>query len=141
MKTIYLALTAVFFTTSCSHLAHLNSIAYDEPYEISVNTTSKTIDNRYVIKFDSVLNESRCPKGVECVWQGYAKVRFILTDSTRPKQSRSVELYTLKRGDMNDEAIFNHLKIKLLLLSPYPSVKSEIQHSKYRAKIIISKMN
>lgn len=132
----------LFFASGCSQLADLNvNIVYDEPYEINVKTISKTIDSQYFVKFDSVLNDSRCPQGAVCVWEGYAKVRFIISDSIKGGQSQPIELFTLQQNEMSNEAFYKNIKIKLIELTPYPSIKSEPKYGKYRAKIIISKTN
>lgn len=141
MKKIYFLLLALLVvTTSCSNLSDLNikAIAYDEAYEMGVNTISKTVDNRFTVKFDSVMNDSRCPKDVVCVWEGVASVRFTISENGH---QNTVELHTLNSGTWTDNATINGVNIKLLALNPYPESTVKPNYKKYKATILLSKIN
>lgn len=142
-KAIFFLSISLALITGCSNLNDLNlkSIAYDEAYELSVNTISKTADNRYLIKFDSVMFDSRCPKDVVCVWEGVAGVRFNITDSSLGNQLQTVELHTLNSGTWSSHATVNGLKISLLELNPYPLTSSSTNYKKYKATILLTKIN
>jgi len=87
------------------------------------------------IRFVSVVEDSRCPKNVNCVWAGNGKVLLNIAD--RRKKSRSVELNT----NLEPRAVTSSgYEIKLLELDPYPVVNETIQPDKYVAILAIRKL-
>ncbi|MHB9056334.1 MAG: hypothetical protein ACYC2P_09335 [Paludibacteraceae bacterium] len=129
-----------FIICSCSNMSELGSITsadYNREITVPVKGSVKTKDNRYTLRFDSVVTDSRCPDGAMCVWSGVAGIKMIVSEITlTPK---TLELYTLNNGNWSDSAVYKDIKIRLLLLSPYPSITEKFQYDSYRAKIVISK--
>jgi hypothetical protein len=86
------------------------------------------------ISFSRVAEDSRCPKGVVCVWAGNGKivvkanggkgmpVDVELNTTVEPKQSR-----------------FQKYSIKLVGLHPYPQKDVKIKRSDYVAALVINK--
>lgn len=125
---------------SCSNRGELGSITsadYNREITVPVNGSVKTTDNRYTLRFDSVITDSRCPDGAMCFWSGVAGIRLIVSEVT--PIHKTLELYTLNSGNWSDSAIYKDIKVRLLQLSPYPSITEKFQYDSYRAKIVISK--
>ena len=90
-------------------------------------------ENRIRLTFTS-FEEGRCPIGVYCVWEGYARVTFSLEDK---KEGHSeFVLHTL--GAHEADTTIHGLRIELLGLDPYPVVDVEYPQSSYTATISIS---
>ncbi len=70
------------------------------------------------IKFIKVLEDSRCPKDVTCVWAGQAKV--LVEVSVSGKESKQVELLF---GGKKDNILYSSEEkvLKGIALSPYPT--------------------
>ncbi len=87
-------------------------------------------DFGFKICLDSILNDSRCPSGVDCVWEGDAQVRFSI------KKADEIKLFRLhtQRNFQRDTTI-NGLKISLVSLTPYPGDGSAIDQKDYSAGI------
>ncbi|MEZ7866689.1 MAG: hypothetical protein QMB37_04465 [Paludibacteraceae bacterium] len=115
----------------------IRTAAYDRETVIPVNHTVRTTDRKYIVKFDSVFTDSRCPEGVYCFWSGVAGIRFLVEDDSESR--KSLDIYTLKFSHFADSATYNGLKIKLIYLDPYPSVGKKMKYDSYKAKIILSK--
>ena len=90
-------------------------------------------ENKFSIMLDSVLEDSRCPKKMECVWEGNASVKFLFMSTDK------FAAFTLNtsRGFPNDTIISGY-KIQLVELNPYPQYPGTIEQKDYKAKIIIS---
>ena len=88
-----------------------------------------------LICLDSVLNDSRCPLGVQCFWEGNAEVRFKF--ERYPDGAVLFNLNTHK-GFRNDTIVDNY-KFTLTGLSPYPKIGSRISQKDYKAEILIEK--
>ena len=77
------------------------------------------------LEFSSVLEDSRCPANVVCIWAGRATVVISLT-SLADGATEKVEL-TLgdTAGGRSDVAVLGDFKVQLLQLDPYPGSGAE----------------
>ena len=80
------------------------------------------------ITFLSVLEDSRCPIGAQCVWAGNAKIRVRVENPEI--QASQVELNTDLEPKSTD---VGNYRLTLESLSPHPSLKHQIQSSEYVA--------
>jgi hypothetical protein len=87
------------------------------------------------IKFVEVLEDSRCPTGVDCIWAGNAKIKVIITGYRAG--SKTVELYTLG-GQQGDQ--IEGYAINFEGLNPYPQAGEAIEKSCYRASFSVSRL-
>ena len=88
------------------------------------------------IKLDAV-EDSRCPRGVTCVWAGNGQVT--LTIGKRGGRGESLTLNTMGIGQMPSEGKYKSYKVKLVELSPYPRDGQEIAAGDYTATLVVSK--
>ena len=84
---------------------------------------------------DSLIEDSRCPRGVVCTWEGTAVAKFSVTvnDHEQP-----VTLSTLKLRFPSDTILMGY-KIEFLDLLPYPDINKSHDISEYRAELKITK--
>ena len=86
------------------------------------------------IKFLSVIEDSRCPEGVNCIWAGVAKIKIQLRKAGKP--AKEFELNT----NQTDKTItFEGHEIKLAALTPYPKSGTAIKAASYSATLTITK--
>jgi len=73
------------------------------------------------IKYNGIIEDSRCPEGMTCVWSGVAVAEIeVMTPSSRP---RTIQLATTEmesRGLKKSETVYGY-DISLKTVSPYPS--------------------
>jgi len=84
-------------------------------------------DGALQILFKSVINDSRCPRGVECVWAGQAKV--LLQLEKKGEKAVEVQLTTpwLSEARPNpSEAAYAGYLIQLKSLAPYPGETNKV---------------
>jgi hypothetical protein len=86
------------------------------------------------ISFSLVGEDSRCPKGVNCIWAGNGKV--VLKVSRGSAKPVDVELNTNVEPKAHR---FQDYDIKLVGLSPYPQKDVIIKRSQYVVTLIVSK--
>jgi hypothetical protein len=87
------------------------------------------------VKFDSLLEDSRCPTDVKCVWEGDAKI-LISVRRASAKESK-MELHT--NGRFSQAGKYRQYVIKLVTLSPYPRTSVKTKQSDYVATLLIKK--
>ncbi|MGQ0650551.1 MAG: hypothetical protein ACT4P7_23675 [Gemmatimonadaceae bacterium] len=84
-----------------------------------------------VVRFDTVLSESRCPTDVVCVWAGNAAVQLTLLQ-TGAAERRATINSTLEPRRIDATAG----TIELMDLTPHPDTRRRMVHSEYRAHLI-----
>ena len=144
MRKLIILFVAVTFMFSCEKS---NNIPTFDNMDV---TTDFVLDNAIIISegdcagdnqtntyvcFDSVLNDSRCPEGVQCFWQGNAQARFKFIKSDEDPVFFNLNTY----GGFTNDTIIGGYKFTLKSLDPYPSIKNIILPKAYKAEIEIEK--
>jgi hypothetical protein len=94
--------------------------------------------HKFKIKFVSVPEDSRCPKGVNCIWAG--NVRVLLHVSKAKSKPVKVELNLNPRDFPDGEAAnYGNYKLKLKSVEPYPVDGQQFAVRDYRVTLSISK--
>lgn len=76
--------------------------------------------SRVKVRFDRVIEDSRCPINARCVWAGNAKVRLT---ATRGSDRRVIELNT----ELDSKTIDVHgLKLTIDQLTPHPGERKSL---------------
>jgi hypothetical protein len=120
---------AALFLFSCS----------DEGKEVFDETKFKVSQNFKVDEnknFEiSRIEESRCPIGVTCVWEGEAKIFFILKDGNVSKTDSTAVSGTTKK-----DTIFENLVVEITKVDPYPEKDKAINQSDYTVSMKVTKL-
>ena len=132
---IFAGVLAAFIHTGCEKDLELKStLPLNDTIEIANFETLYNYENKLILRMDSVLNDSRCPSNVQCVWEGNAEVRFLFTvDSIQT----DFALNTHGGNQFNSDTIIDGYSISLLDLSPYPEDPGEILQAEYYSKVIV----
>ncbi|MDP4224429.1 MAG: hypothetical protein Q8868_14065 [Bacteroidota bacterium] len=92
-------------------------------------------ENQMYICLDSVMSDSRCPKGVECFWAGNAGARFRFG-----KINGQHVLFELNTNlQFRNDTILSGYKFTLVELSPYPDIRHQTKQKDYKASLLIVK--
>lgn len=86
------------------------------------------------ISFVKVGDDSRCPKGVTCIWAGNGKV--VLKISRGGAKAAEFELNTNLEPKQHR---FEDYDIKLVGLNPYPQKDVKIERGQYAATLMVSR--
>ncbi len=84
------------------------------------------------VTLDSVIDDSRCPIGLMCVWSGEATVKLKYTDST---STHYIYATLFDKAD----TLFNGYRIHVENLQPYPQAGIEINQDDYTLDITVSR--
>lgn len=107
-----------------------------EPYEItlSIGETVISNDGSIAVTFDEVLEDSRCPSDVVCVWEGNAHVSLSLVlDGTQT----TVDLNSSLDPQMVE---LDGVQIKYIGLTPQPHSEQDIEPTDYDLTLEISSL-
>lgn len=133
---VFAGLLAVTIYTGCETDLKLKSTLPLNDSTVLANFETKyNYENNLVLRMDSVLNDSRCPTNVVCVWEGNAEVRFLFrVDGIQT----DFVLNTNGGSGFNADTIISGYRIKLLDLSPYPEDPGEILQVEYYSDVMVS---
>ena len=109
-------------------------IRLGQEFGLKINQEAMIEGEGLAVRFESVLEDSRCPEGVDCIWSGNAKIRL---RSVKQKQTpAAVELNT----DVGSKSSsYLNYEIRLVALKPRTKADKPIQPNEYRATLIITK--
>jgi len=99
-----------------------------------------TIKNHQVT-FVKVLEDSRCPKGVTCIWAGRAKVLVEITEEGKESIQKELIFGQINQGESNDLTIVTteEKKVVGITLRPYPSTENSGSEKEYQLMVSVVK--
>lgn len=141
MRTLLIIATTflVLFFTSCdknNELVGDSTFKLNDTLELGINKSAVNNSDRLSITIDSVLNDSRCPLDVDCVWAGEATVRFIFTNADKESV---IQLKISGDGSPGTDTIIGGYYIQMVDLLPYPLSTKTILNDEYVAELLIKK--
>ena len=97
---------------------------------IKQETQIDSPDTEFNLKFLSVVEDSRCPKGVDCIWEGNARLQLQMSLTKTDNNFETFELNT----DLEPQSyLIEGYEIKILDLVPKPIVNLIIKQEDYVA--------
>ncbi len=92
---------------------------------IKVPQGEAVVLNNITIKFIEVVEDSRCPKGVDCMWAGRAVVKVEVSQNGKTEE-KTMTFGDAKPGEENNTNLYNSANyvINGLTLNPYPTSES-----------------
>jgi len=107
-----------------------------QPFQVRIGE-SATI-NGLVITFVAVSEDSRCPRGAECIWAGRVKVMVQVQ-----KDGELLGEFELTDGEMTGgdvgEVQVTGFVVRLLGVTPYPKVGEEIGAGEYVMEMVMER--
>ncbi len=136
MKRLWLitlvALTLIL--TSCKGTQGVTA-SLGKEFTLPIGETAAITGEDIKIKFAEVIEDSRCPKGAVCIWEGRVSV---LVEITRgPSIKPTVFTQPGLSGD-NGKEVYEDLNFAFNV-EPYPEVGKQIKPGEYRLVLTISK--
>ena len=87
------------------------------------------------VKFMSVVEDSRCPVGVNCIWAGNAKIEVNVADARGSKKF----VINTTTGPQRDQ--YGGWAIRLVSLSPQPPQTGKISPARYTATFSVERLS
>ena len=134
MKIILIEILALLTLLFCKNDLSRTPLVLNKSIELKQGEIVKNSDYQISIVLDSVLNDSRCPKGAQCIWAGNAAVRFIYSSAN---SKISFVLNTLP--SFRTDSLIDGYRIRMTGLTPYPELGVSVKQSDYKAAIEVKK--
>lgn len=126
-------LSLYLITAVMNQPSKTDEVLLNREFNLRIAHKATIKSERLSVTFKSVIEDSRCPRGVDCIWAGNAKLEFEITGPTNGPIH--IELNT--NGEPS-HAHFLKYDVKLIDLSPYPEANSGIDKKRYTARIVIT---
>jgi hypothetical protein len=111
------------------------SVKLNQSFTLKVSASESIEGENAQIGFDSVLSDSRCPKGAQCIVAGDATIRVWLARSSQPRQTRD-----LKTSPPDaTQAVISPYRVTLTSLAPEPTVDGTPRASDYVATLVVAR--
>ncbi len=127
----------IFLLTAASTLCQPGKrvIVLEQEFKLKVGECAKAVNEGLNVEFHSIAEDSRCPKGVTCIWAGNAKVLLkVKKDAGKPAD---VELNT----NINPKTSrYLEYELRLKELKPYPESGATIKPSDYEVTLTVHKL-
>lgn len=115
MNFAMLSVLFLFLTGWAQQSCDTKAVAPGQEFKLKVGQEMKVKDAGIKVNLKGIVEDSRCPTGVQCIWAGNGKVSVEL--SKEKNQSTSVELNT-SAGPKS--STYQGYEIRLVSLDPYP---------------------
>lgn len=119
----------ILLVCACQNsLTHKN---YNHGDEIVLKFGQQIIFDRdkNAVHFKDVVEDSRCPSNLVCIWAGNGKVRLQVNNS-------DIELNTYTEPM---KMAVGNIKVQLVDLTPYPEDSDPIKKEDYKVKLFVTK--
>jgi hypothetical protein len=107
--------------------------ALGSSFDLRFGERSTLAGESLTLTFVDVLEESRCPAGVQCIWEGNARVGV----KAEKPPSRPATLALNTSGRYDREATYQGYRVQLLTLLPHPAHGQTLQATDYCANLKI----
>jgi hypothetical protein len=120
----------VIILFGCNSTSNPVSPKLNEEFELKYGQIIQIQNEDLIIKFSSIIADSRCPEGAMCKWEGNAKISLQI-NNTETSLNTTLE---------PKETEVSKYKIILISLQPYPKINEEINLKDYISKLIVIKI-
>ncbi|HYV05886.1 MAG TPA: hypothetical protein VFB82_14925 [Blastocatellia bacterium] len=103
--------------------------------EFKIKVGQEVTVKKLIIKFNAVHNESRCPTGVQCIWEGNAAIAVQVSRKNKKPVQATLNTNT---GVPPSAMKYKGFTIRLVKLSPHPQVNQTINEKDYEATLIVT---
>ena len=113
-------------------------VALRQEFSLKLGQTIRVKGEGLNVRFASVLEDSRCPKGEQCIRQGSARIRLEVTSG----EDKPVALeLTTESGAQDEAAGATHqgYTVTLVALNPYPAANRQAAPEDYQATLVVDK--
>lgn len=131
MKTNLIAALLLTLVLGTFQIAEAQS---QERQKVQIHKQKRFAKSNLTVKFVSLIEDSRCPEGANCIWAGNAKIKIEIGKSGK-KETFEVNTTLGPKG-----ATYNGYAIELVSLVPVPRENIRINRNGYVATFAVSRL-
>ena len=112
------------------------SVKLNQSFSLKVGTSTSIDGEGIQVGFDTVISDSRCPKGAPCIVAGDATIRVWLAGSSQPRETRDLKTSPFAAS----QTVINSWRLTLSTLAPEPTVDGPPRASDYVAALVVARV-
>jgi hypothetical protein len=121
-------------------LPTLTQVVLDQPFELAIGEQVVLSDTDLHLRFERMLEDSRCPRQVACFWSGQARLAISLWGFGAAPETIEFSTYS-QPPKTTDTHTFHGFSICLVAVDPYPdSPDQPILAGAYRITILVTRL-
>lgn len=105
-----------------------------EPFRLTVGQSAQLASGQITMTFVEVAEDSRCPRGVECVWAGQVVVVLDVSENGQSSGPVKLTLSAARPAAMATAQVGGHT-VQLMDVAPYPQNGKQIAPADYTATL------
>jgi hypothetical protein len=110
----------------------------DRPFELAVGQEIALADTGLHLRFERLLEDSRCPRRVACVWSGQARPVVTIRGEAAPPETKEFSTFS-RPPTTTDTHTYQDFSIKLIAVDPYPDAPGDpIPAGSYRITLLVT---
>ena len=129
------ALLVAAFLAACRPVPSDTAVHLNEEFSLSVGQSASVEGEDLRVEFLEVVADSRCPKGVTCIWAGEVKC---LVEVVASGSSQRVELTEPGLGSGPTRQAVKGYELSFAV-DPYPEAGKQISRDDYRLRLTVRK--
>lgn len=102
--------------------------------KVGIGRTKSIVRDRLNLRFLTVVEDSRCPIGVNCIQAGNAQIKVQIS-----KPGGQPKIFELNTNGPNQSIMVEGYEVKLTSLTPHPKAGVSIRPGSYTATISVAK--
>lgn len=132
MKSVMLSV--LLLLTNVAQAGGRKDVSLNQEFALKVGQSALIRPGGLKVTFESVLEDSRCPEGVDCIWSGNARITVGLSGAGG-KPTR-VELNT--DVEPRQQSYLDY-EVKLMGLAPRPKEGHKVDENSYNVTLLVKK--
>jgi hypothetical protein len=123
----------IVFFLSCASAMHTRQ---SQPFKtvLAIGKSAAIPNTPVTVTFDEVIEDSRCPTGVTCIWAGDAVVKISIKAANGKPGA-----YTLHTNSPERQAEHDGYRVELMTVTPYPKGDAPIRREDYRITLLVER--
>ena len=107
---------------------------YGEEFDLQYGKTA-LIGGEVLVRFIGVVNDSRCPVDVTCVWEGNAEIELEIRRTGG--DAKRIRLNT--HSSFPQQIVVDGITVRLVGLTPHPDTRVTIDPKEYVARLVVTR--
>lgn len=123
----------LFLVNTCENAKTVRKAELNREFQLKFRESAKLESEDLGIRFNALIQESRCPKEVQCITAGKAEIAIQMTDA----EGKTEQIQMSTEVPAN-EVSYDKYRIQLLEVLPYPIAGERNDPERYSILLIIS---
>ena len=114
--------------------ARAQDVRLGEPFDLNIDQTATISGEGLEVRFADVVSDSRCPRGVQCVWEGVAVIRLSVERAPDPRAT-----LTLRVPSPSSTGTYGKYSLSIMDVKPYPDANHPHRREDYVVTLIVTR--